>query len=38
MTSALIGEGAEGLSVDDIARGFEDRGANFPPAATRTWA
>ena len=29
LTSALIGEGAEGLSVDDIARGFEDRGANF---------
>ncbi|WP_238401127.1 M16 family metallopeptidase [Alloalcanivorax marinus] len=29
LTSALIGEGAEGLSVDDIARGFEDRGASF---------
>src|SRR5690606_17435883 len=29
MTSALIGEGAQGLSVDDIARGFEDKGAQF---------
>ncbi|MFP1681651.1 M16 family metallopeptidase [Alloalcanivorax sp. C16-1] len=29
MTSALLGEGAEGLTVDDIARGFEDRGASF---------
>lgn len=29
LTSALLGEGAEGLSVDDIARGFEDRGARF---------
>ncbi|KAF0805827.1 hypothetical protein A6D6_02088 [Alcanivorax xiamenensis] len=29
MTSALIGEGARGLSVDDIARGFEDKGAQF---------
>lgn len=29
LTSALLGEGADGLSVDDIARGFEDRGARF---------
>jgi len=29
LTSALLGEGAEGLSVDEIARGFEDRGASF---------
>lgn len=29
LTSALLGEGAEGLSVDEIARGFEERGAQF---------
>ena len=29
LTSALLGEGAKGLSVDEIARGFEDRGARF---------
>ncbi len=27
LTSALIGQGADALSVDDIARGFEARGA-----------
>lgn len=35
MTSALIGEGAEGLSVDDIARGFEDHGAVFSVGSYR---
>lgn len=29
LTSALLGEGAEGLNVDDISRGFEDHGAQF---------
>lgn len=35
LTSALIGEGAEGLSVDDIARGFEDLGAQFSSGSYR---
>ncbi|MCG8392204.1 MAG: insulinase family protein [Pseudomonadales bacterium] len=35
MTSALLGEGANGLSVDDIARGFEDRGAQFSSSSYR---
>lgn len=35
LTSALIGEGAEGLSVDDIARGFENRGAQFSTGSYR---
>lgn len=29
LTASLIGEGAKGLSVDDIARGFEDLGVSF---------
>ncbi|ASK36002.1 peptidase M16 [Alcanivorax sp. N3-2A] len=29
LTSALLGEGAEGLDVDQIASGFEDKGARF---------
>lgn len=35
MTSALLGEGAQGLNVDDIARGFEDRGAEFSSSSYR---
>lgn len=35
LTSALIGEGARGLSVDAIARGFEDRGASFSTSSYR---
>ena len=35
LTSALLGEGAEGLNVDDIARGFEDRGARFSSSSYR---
>ncbi|MGB2248667.1 MAG: M16 family metallopeptidase [Alcanivorax sediminis] len=35
MTSALLGEGAKGLNVDDIARGFEDRGAEFSSSSYR---
>ena len=35
MTSALIGEGAETLSVDDIARRFEDLGVNFSTSSYR---
>jgi len=35
LTSALIGQGAEALSVDDIARGFEDRGASFSSSSYR---
>ncbi|EKF74384.1 hypothetical protein A11A3_09295 [Alcanivorax hongdengensis A-11-3] len=35
MTNALLGEGANGLSVDDIARGFEDQGANFSASSYR---
>ena len=38
MTSALIGEGAKGLSVDDIARGFEDLGVNFGSSSYRDMA
>ncbi len=35
LTSALLGEGANGLSVDDIARGFEDQGASFSSSSYR---
>lgn len=35
LTSALIGQGADALSVDDIARGFEDRGASFSSSSYR---
>ncbi len=35
MTSALLGEGADGLAVDDIVRGFEDRGAKFSTGSYR---
>jgi zinc protease len=35
LTSALIGQGADTLSVDDIARGFEDRGASFSTGSYR---
>ncbi|MDX1804278.1 MAG: pitrilysin family protein, partial [Alcanivorax sp.] len=35
MTSALLGEGAKGLSVDDIARGFENQGASFSSSSYR---
>ena len=38
LTSALIGEGASGLSVDDIARGFEDLGVNFASSSYRDMA
>lgn len=35
LTSALLGEGADGMSVDDIARGFEDQGASFSSSSYR---
>ncbi|MCK0154676.1 insulinase family protein [Alcanivorax sp. S6407] len=35
LTSALLGEGAKDLNVDDIARGFEDRGAEFSSSSYR---
>lgn len=35
LTSALLGEGADNLNVDDIARGFEDRGAAFSSSSYR---
>lgn len=35
MTSALIGEGTDSLSVDDIARRFEDLGASFSSSSYR---
>ena len=35
LTSALLGEGAANLDVDDIARGFEDRGAEFSSSSYR---
>jgi zinc protease len=35
MTSSLIDEGAAGLSVDDIARGFEDLGVAFGSSSYR---
>jgi zinc protease len=35
LTSALIGEGAGSLTVDDIARGFEDLGASFSTSSLR---
>ena len=38
LTSALIGEGARGLTVDDIARGFEDLGVNFSSGSYRDMA
>lgn len=38
LTSALFGEGAEGLSVDDIALGFENLGANFSSGSYRDMA
>lgn len=38
MTSALIGEGAEKLSVDEIARGFEEVGASFNAGSYRDMA
>lgn len=38
MTSAMIGEGATGMTVDDIARGFEDLGVIFGSASYRDMA
>lgn len=38
LTSALLEEGADGLSVDDIARGFEDLGANLSTSSHRDMA
>lgn len=38
LTSALFGEGAEGLSVDDIAHGFENLGAKFSSGSYRDMA
>ena len=35
LTSALLGEGAGDMSVDDIARGFEDQGASFSASSYR---
>lgn len=35
LTSALLGEGAGELDVDDIARGFEDQGAQFGTSSYR---
>lgn len=35
LTSALLGEGADDMSVDDIARGFEDQGASFSASSYR---
>ena len=35
LTSALLGEGAAGLNVDDISRGFEDHGAQFDVGSYR---
>lgn len=38
LTSALFGEGAAGLTVDDIAHGFENLGANFSSGSYRDMA
>jgi zinc protease len=38
LTSALFGEGAKDLSVDDIALGFENLGANFSSGSYRDMA
>lgn len=38
LTSALIGEGAAGLDVNDIARGFEDLGVAFSSSSYRDMA
>ena len=35
LTSALLGEGAAGLNVADISRGFEDHGAQFDVGSYR---
>ncbi|MZR62846.1 insulinase family protein [Alcanivorax sp. DP30] len=35
LTSSLLGQGAADLDVDDIARGFEDRGAEFSSGSYR---
>lgn len=35
LTSALLAEGADGLSADQISRGFDDLGANFGAGAGR---
>lgn len=35
LTSALLGKGATGLSVEEIARGFEDHGAVFSTGSYR---
>ena len=38
LTSALLGEGAGGLSADQISRNFEDLGAHFSSGAGRDYA
>lgn len=38
LTSALLAEGAGGLSADQISRNFEDLGANFGSGAGRDYA
>jgi zinc protease len=38
LTSALIGEGAEGLDVEDIARGFEALGVSYGASSYRDMA
>lgn len=38
LTSALLGEGAKGLSVDDISKGFENKGADFSTGSYRDMA
>lgn len=35
LTSALLGEGAQGLDVNQIAQGFENQGANFSTGSYR---
>lgn len=38
LTNALLGQGAAGLSADDIARGFEQKGAKFGSGSERDMA
>ncbi len=38
LTNALLGQGAAGLTADEIARGFEQRGAQFGNGAERDMA
>ena len=38
LTNALLGQGATGLSADEIARGFEQKGAKFSSGSERDMA